>query len=157
MDIVLSPLEKKLIHIPTILNRYTYNKDFDADRDRVSDMHKRSKNGECVIHELKIGEHYVGFVALSFDKLGDSWTCLFIKYLFISSDYRKSSYPELNDMTLGQYLLSLVFELASQTSVRTAPLKYVALIPANDKLQGYYSKEGYISLHGDEEAMFLKI
>jgi GNAT superfamily N-acetyltransferase len=99
------------------------------------------------------GTHY-GFVALSIGVLSEK-PCLVIDYLFVSQIYRGEVYGELGDITIGKFLLSYAFSLAQEANVNY-PIRYIALEPANAKLEIYYLSAGFSKLDATR-FMFLKL
>jgi hypothetical protein len=126
-------------------SHYRYNPSFDSDYDRVVAMAKRSGKNQTRIHRLKDnqGTHY-GFIALSV-ALSDNKPCLVIDYLFVSQKYRGVSYPELENRTIASILISFAGQVATEAN-KNFPLRYIALVPANDKLEKYYAELGYRKL-----------
>ena len=94
------------------------------------------------------------FIALSLEKIGGN-SCLVINYLFCSRQYRKLSVKELQDRKISLHLIARAIQLVQEISLHV-PLHYLALQPADEKLERFYSGIGFTRLH-HKEWMFLKI
>lgn len=142
------------LSLPNFSKKYFYSDKFDSDRDRVVAIAKQARKNQSRIHLLvdDEGTQY-GFIALSIAVL-DEKPSLVIDYLFISEQFRGLLFKSLNGLTLGKFLLAYAIDLA-ETSNRNFPLEYIALEPANARLEKYYSEVGYRKLDGSN-FMFLR-
>ena len=96
-----------------------------------------------------------GFVALSVGSIHNMPPCIIIDYLFTSLPYRKTAFTELKGYKISQFLMGSVLKIAHQVN-NHVPVHYIALQPAHEKLERYYTDLGFTRLH-HKEWMFLKI
>jgi uncharacterized membrane protein YfhO len=139
----------------TFAKKYRYNTSFDSDNDRVVAVAKRAGNDLSRIHRLVDDQntHY-GFVALSI-AVSDKKLCLVIDYLFVSQQYRGIRYPELDNKTIAGLLIGYAYQIATEAD-KNYPVRYMALVPANDKLETYYAALGFCKLDSTD-FMYLKL
>ena len=155
MNLLFEPLIDKSIHTNSFLKKYQYDQsNSPSDIDYVTDIAKKAKNNKLRIHKLTIDSEEIGFIAFSVNKLNNS-PCLFVEYIFISSPYRKMTYSELGDTTLGEQLLQYSNLIATSLD-RNVPIIYIALEPANEKLKKYYDKKGFTKLD-KTDILFAKV
>lgn len=139
----------------TFAKKYRYNASFDSDYDRVVEIAKEAKNNQTRIHRLidDQGAHY-GFIALSID-VSDEKPCLVIDYLFVSQQYRGISYQELGNKTIAGLLIGYACEIATEAD-KNYPIRFIALVPANEKLTNYYNNLEFLKLDSTD-FMYLKL
>jgi len=104
----------------------------------------------------------VGLIALSASKIAIHKTSVFpcaqLDLLFINHKYRKDTYTELEDSTLGEELMqtaiSLVLSLANQIGIR-----YITLIPLGheEKLVNFYKKFNFDYIEKGSDFMYLNL
>jgi len=135
--------------------KYLYNASFDRDYDRVVAIAKKAGNDQTRIHRVIDDEnaHY-GFMALSII-VSDKKPCLVIDYLFVSLQYRGVRYPELDNRTIAGLLITKTFRIATEAN-KNYPIRYIALVPANARLQAYYSALEFRKLDSTD-FMYLKL
>jgi hypothetical protein len=81
--------------------------------------------------------------------------CLVIDYLFVSQPYRGVRYPVLDNKTIASILIGFADQVATEAD-QNFPLRYIALVPANDKLEVYYAELGFRKLDSTD-FMYLKL
>jgi hypothetical protein len=145
LELLIEPLRGKSVTVNIFVKKYQYDSTNNPpDMEYVRDIARQAKDNKLRIHNLTIDGSEIGFIAFSVHTLNNS-PCLFIEYIFISSQYRKIQYPELDDTTLGEQLLQYSHILAT-TLDKNVPIKYLALEPANSALEKYYDKRGFTKL-----------
>lgn len=134
---------------------YLYNPSFDYDYDRVVLVAKRAGKNKTRIHRLTDdqGVQY-GFIALSVAVSNDK-PCLVIDYLFVSQPYRGINYPVLENKTIAGILIGFADQVATEAD-QNFPLRYISLVPANEKLEAYYANLGFRKLDSTN-FMYLKL
>jgi hypothetical protein len=139
----------------TFTGKYFYDPSFDSDYDRVVAITKGARNDQARIHRLidDQGSHY-GFIALSI-AVSENKPCLVINYLFVSQQYRSIRYPELKNKKIADILIGYAYQIATDASINF-PVRYLALVPANDKLETYYSALEFFKLDSTN-FMYLKL
>ena len=130
----------------------------DTERQYVVKTAKLAARQKTRIHLLSdtSGNDY-GFVALSISSFDRSYNrpSIVIDYIFTSQQYRGLMFPELDNTTVFEYLLE--FALQSALSIQEiAPLRFIALQPANDRLAAYYQKKDFKPVN-NSDWMFLSI
>ncbi len=96
----------------------------------------------------------VAFIALSFETIS-SYSCLVINYLFCSTPYRNIYIEELKNKKISNHLVAQAVQTVHEITPHV-PIHYIALQPAHEKLERYYTELGFTRLH-HKEWMFLKI
>lgn len=144
---------KSLLAPQTFLKQFEFANDHE--RQYVRHIAKLALDDRVRIHLLTDDSNRpIAFVALSFEKIGGN-PCLVINYLFCSKPYRKLSIKELRDKRISLHLIARAIQLVQEIS-HNVPLHYLALQPADEKLERYYAEIGFVRLH-HMEWMFLKI
>lgn len=125
--------------------RYFYSPSFDSDYERVVHIAKRAQREQTRIHRLidDRGSHY-GFIALAI-AVSDNKPCIVIDYLFVSQQYRGIRYSEFENRKIADILIGYAWEIATEAN-RNFPVRYLALVPANDKLEAYYTNLEFCKL-----------
>jgi len=134
--------------------RYRYSETFDNDYNRVIEIAKQARSDRTRLHVLvdDVGTNY-GFIALSIH-VSERKPCIIVDYLFSSQQYRSINHPELEGLTVGKFLLGYAYQLAAEAN-RNYPIRFIALVPANEKLELYYASEGFQKLDSTD-FMYLK-
>ena len=96
----------------------------------------------------------IAFIALSFETIANK-PCLVVNYLFCSLPYRKICIDELSGKKISHHLLARTIQIANEITPHV-PIHYLALQPAHEKLERFYTDLGFTRLH-NREWMFLKI
>lgn len=82
-----------------------------------------------------------------------------IDYIFVSSEHRKLRYKELSDTKISTYMIDLAIVITKKLCDDIG-IRWLALVPDNDKLENFYSKEFGFKPHNDRDKqryLFLKI
>ena len=139
----------------TFAGKYLYSASFDSDYDRVVALAKKARKDQTRIHRLidDDGTHY-GFIALSI-ALSENKPCIVIDYLFVSQQYRGIRYRELENQTIANILIAYAYQLATEAN-KNYPVRFIALVPANDKLEAYYAALAFSKLDATD-FMYLKL
>lgn len=135
--------------------KYFYDSSFDGDYNRVIASAKSARNDQTRIHRLidDQGSQY-GFIAISI-AVSENKPCLVINYLFVSQQYRSIRYPELENKKIADILIGYAYQIATEANINF-PVRYLALVPANDKLETYYSTLEFCKLDSTN-FMYLKL
>jgi hypothetical protein len=141
------------------LSPQTFLKQFEFDNDHerqyVRHIAKLALDDRVRIHLLADNANMpLAFIALSFEKIGGN-PCLVINYLFCSKPYRKLLINELQNKKISLHLIARAIQLIQEIS-SNVPLHYLALQPADERLERFYAGIGFVRLH-HKEWMFLKI
>jgi hypothetical protein len=96
-----------------------------------------------------------GFVALSVGSIHNMPPCIIIDYLFTSLPHRNAAFAELSDCKISQFLIGSAMNVAKAVN-HHVPIHFLALQPAHEKLERFYTDFGFTRLH-HREWMFLKI
>jgi GNAT superfamily N-acetyltransferase len=117
-----------------------------AERERsfIEDICKRVQKSNTVLYLLKHNDDTLGFVALSVSSIGD-FPSLQIDYLFVNDSFRGKMLEALDDLKTSTYLVEFAIEVAKEIQ-EIAGLRYLVLLPDNDKLQDVYKNIGFSHL-----------
>ena len=144
---------KSLLAPQIFLKQFEFGNDHE--RQYVKYIAKLALDDKVRIHLLTdISNKPIAFIALSFEKIGGK-PCLVINYLFCSLKYRKLPIKELGDRKISLHLIARAIQLVQEISPHV-PLHYLALQPADEKLEWFYTGIGFTRLYHNEW-MFLKI
>lgn len=154
MELVYLPLPHDQVFKKTFVAQYEYDAAYENDREYVVEMVKQARKNRLRIHKLIIEEVQVGFIAFSVNRF-ENRPCLYIDYLFVSHPFRSETYPELEGMTLGEQLLGYACTVAEEIN-SNAPIRFLALEPANDRLRRYYLDRGFTKLD-QTDCLFSKL
>jgi hypothetical protein len=135
--------------------KYFYDSSFDSDYDRVVACAKSARKDQIRIHCLMDdqGNQY-GFIAISI-AISENKPCLVINYLFVSQQYRSICYPELKNKKIADILIGYAYQIATEARINF-PVRYLALVAANEKLETYYSALEFCKLDATN-FMYLKL
>ena len=97
-----------------------------------------------MLYLLKHNKETLGFIALSVSSIGD-FPSLQIDYLFVSHAFRGRKLEVLNNLKTSEYLVDFTIEVAQEIQ-ELAGLRYLVLLPDNDKLQRVYKEIGFLNL-----------
>lgn len=114
------------------------------ERDFIEDICKRVQKASTVLYLLKHNNDTLGFVALSVSSIGD-FPSLQIDYLFVNHTFRGKTLEVLDNLKTSSYLIEFAIELAKEIQEK-AGLRYLVLLPDNDKLQDVYKNIGFLNL-----------
>ncbi len=144
---------RSLLTPQTFLKQFEFGNDHE--RQYVRHIARLALDDKVRIHLLTNSENKpLAFIALSFEKIGGN-PCLIINYLFCSKPYRKQTIKELQNRRLSLHLIARAIQLVQEIS-HNVPFHYLALQPADEKLELYYADIGFTRLH-NKEWMFLKV
>jgi len=110
----------------------------------IEDICKRVQKPSTVLYLLKHNHDTLGFVALSVSSIGD-FPSLQIDYLFVSHKFRGKKLEVLDNLKTSSYLVEFSIEVAQEIQ-ELAGLRYLVLLPDNDKLQQVYKDIGFLNL-----------
>jgi GNAT superfamily N-acetyltransferase len=114
------------------------------ERNFVEDICKRVQKSSTVLYLLKHDNNTLGFVSLSVSSIGD-FPSLQIDYLFVNHAFRGKTLEVLDNLKTSTYLIEFAIELAKEIQ-ELAGLRYLVLLPDNDKLQDIYKNIGFLHL-----------
>ena len=144
---------RHLLHPGSFLKKFQFANDHE--RQYLKHLAKLASDNNVRIHLLTdVNNIPVGLIALSFTTVCSS-ICMAVNYLFTSVPYRKIAFDGLGGKKISEYLIEFSFDSAVEMSLK-APIHYLALQPAHEKLEQFYKKLGFTRLH-HREWMFLKI
>jgi len=114
------------------------------ERDFIEDICKRVQKSSSVLYLLRHDDKLLGLIALSVSSIGD-FPSLQIDYLFVNHTFRGESLAILDNLKTSTYLIEFSIELAKEIQA-LAGLRYLVLLPDNDKLQDIYQSMGFLAL-----------
>jgi hypothetical protein len=154
MSFQLEILQKSAAMPSSFTSRFSFSANTN-EHGQVAQVAKRAKRNQSRVHLLaNDGEHY-GFVAFSLSSVLGQIPALVVDYLFVSLPYRKVVFEELGGLKIADYLLAHSFNSAIQIS-EVAPVRYIALLPADEALDTYYKRRGFKKLDASDW-LFLKM
>ena len=124
------------------------------ERDFIEDICKRVQKSSTVLYLLKHNNDTLGFIALSVSSIGD-FPSLQIDYLFVNHTFRGQSLEILDNLKTSTYLIEFAIELAKEIQ-GLAGLRYLVLLPDNNKLQDVYKDIGFLNLP-KQEWLYVKL
>ncbi|MCF6244172.1 MAG: GNAT family N-acetyltransferase [Sulfurovum sp.] len=110
----------------------------------IEDICKRVQKTSTVLYLLKLDNNILGFIALSVSSIGD-FPSLQIDYIFVNHAFRGKPLEILDNLKTSDYLVDFAIEIAQEIQ-KLAGLRYLVLLPDNDKLQNVYKDMGFINL-----------
>ncbi|CAA6817176.1 MAG: Unknown protein [uncultured Sulfurovum sp.] len=120
----------------------------------IEDICKRVQKAGTVLYLLKHEEETLGFIALSASSI-DDFPSLQVDYLFVNNPYRGVELDFLDNTKTSNYLVEFAIEIATELQENVG-LRYLVLLPDNDRLQAIYKEMGFNKLNR-ENWMFLKL
>ena len=120
----------------------------------IEDICKRVQKNGTVLYLLRDGNETFGFVALSVSSI-DTFPSLQVDYIFVSEPYRGVCLENLDDSKTSTYLIEFAIEIAKEIQDKVG-LRYLVLLPDNDRLQSIYKDMGFQVLPKNEW-MFIKL
>ena len=124
------------------------------EKDFIEDICKRVQKSSTVLYRLNHNEDTLGFIALSVSSIGD-FPSLQIDYLFVNHTFRGKSLEILDNLKTSTYLIEFAIELAKEIQ-ELAGLRYLVLLPDNNKLQDVYKNIGFLNLP-KQEWLYIKL
>jgi len=110
----------------------------------IEDICKRVQKPSTVLYLLKSDNDTLGFIALSVSSIGD-FPSLQIDYLFVNHTFRGKVLDILDNLKTSVYLVDFAIEVAQEIQ-ELAGLRYLVLLPDNNKLQNVYKDMGFVNL-----------
>ena len=132
------------IDILSQVNLSTHLEQAQREKDFIEDICKRVQKSSTVLYRLNHNEDILGFIALSVSSIGD-FPSLQIDYLFVNHTFRGKSLKILDNLKTSTYLIEFAIELAKEIQ-ELAGLRYLVLLPDNNKLQDVYKDIGFLNL-----------
>jgi len=120
----------------------------------IDDISKRVQKSSTVLYLLKHNHDTLGFIALSVSSIGD-FPSLQIDYLFVNHTFRGKPLEILDNLKTSTYLIEFAIELAKEIQ-ELAGLRYLVLLPDNNKLQDVYKDIGFLNLP-KQEWLYIKL
>lgn len=120
----------------------------------IEDICKRVQKNGTVIYLLRDGNETFGFIALSVSSI-DTFPSLQVDYIFVSEPYRGVPLEKLDNSKTSTYLIEFAIEIAKEIQEQVG-LRYLVLLPDNDRLQSVYKDMGFQVLP-KKEWMFIKL
>ena len=108
----------------------------DRERGFIKNTANSSSKKDTVVYVLENDGERVGFIALSASRV-DSIPAVLVDYIFIADKWRRKIISELADAKASEFLLSLAIDKA-KTIQKSIGIRWLALLPDNDKLESYY-------------------
>ena len=140
-----------------ILSKLTLSTNLDnAQREKlfIEDICKRVQKNGTVLYLLRDGDKTFGFIALSVSSI-DTFPSLQVDYIFVSEPYRGVCLENLDNSKTSTYLIEFAIEIAKEIQNQVG-LRYLVLLPDNDRLQFVYKDMGFQVLPKNEW-MFIKL
>lgn len=120
----------------------------------IEDICKQIQKSNTVLYVLKNADEILGLISLSASSI-DNFPSLQVDYLFVNNTYRGQSLEVLDDSKASNYLVEFAIETAKEIQ-KTIGLKYVVLLPDNDRLRDIYKAMGFKKLN-KQNWMFFKL
>jgi len=120
----------------------------------IEDICKRVQKNGTVIYLLRDSDETFGFIALSASSI-DAFPSLQVDYIFVSEPYRGIPLENLDNSKTSTYLIEFAIEIAKEIQEQVG-LRYLVLLPDNDRLQTVYKDMGFQVLPKNEW-MFIKL
>ena len=130
----------------------------EQERQFIKQLSSSAEKGSIVVYALELDGSLAGLIGLSASRV-DSISTVQIDYLYVSSEHRGTVFEELSNTKISTYLIDLSIVLAKKISSEVG-VRWLALVPDNDKLEEFYSKEFGFKPHNDRDKqryLFLKI
>jgi hypothetical protein len=128
-----------------------------AERERlfIEDICKRVQKSDTVLYVLREEERTLGFIALSVSSI-DNFPSLQVDYLFVSRNFRGMRLKYLDNLKISNYLIEFAIDLAQDIQERVG-LRYLVLLPDNNKLHDIYQNMGFETLSNQRGWMYIKL
>jgi len=120
----------------------------------IEDICKRVQKRGTVLYLLRDEDETFGFIALSVSSI-DTFPSLQVDYIFVSEQYRGVCLEALDNSKTSTYLMEFAIEIAKEIQDKVG-LRYLVLLPDNDRLQDVYKEMGFQVLP-KQEWMFIKL
>ena len=120
----------------------------------MEDICNRIQKAGTVLYVLKNENTTLGLISLSASSI-DDFPSLQVDYLFVNNSYRGRKLDILDDTKTSNYLIEFSIEIAKELQ-EIVGLKYLVLLPDNDKLKSIYKDMGFKQLN-KQNWMFIKL
>jgi len=120
----------------------------------IEDICNRIQKAGTVLYVLKNENTTLGLISLSASSI-DDFPSLQVDYLFVNNSYRGRKLDILDDTKTSNYLIEFSIEIAKELQ-KIVGLKYLVLLPDNDKLKSIYKDMGFKQLN-KQNWMFIKL
>jgi len=120
----------------------------------IEDICKRVQKSGTVLYLLRDADETFGFIALSVSSI-DTFPSLQVDYIFVSESYRGVCLEKLDNTKISTYLMEFAIETAKEIQDKVG-LRYLVLLPDNERLQSVYKDMGFQVLP-KQEWMFIKL
>ena len=120
----------------------------------IEDICKRVQKSGTVLYLLRDADETFGFIALSVSSI-DTFPSLQVDYIFVSESYRGVCLEKLDNTKTSTYLMEFAIETAKEIQDKVG-LRYLVLLPDNERLQSVYKDMGFQVLP-KQEWMFIKL
>ncbi|MFA6191509.1 MAG: hypothetical protein WC665_04075 [Sulfurimonas sp.] len=130
----------------------------EQERQFMKQLSSSTEKSSVVVYALELDDSLAGLIGLSASQV-DSISTIQIDYLYVSSEHRKSIFEELANTKISTYLIDLAIVLTKKISSEIG-VRWLPLVPDNDKLEEFYTKEFGFKPHNDRDKqryLFLKI
>ncbi len=130
----------------------------EQERQFIKQLSSSCEKGSIVVYALEKDEILAGLIGLSASRV-DSISTVQIDYLFVASEYRSLQFDELSNTKISTYLIDLAIVLSKRISSDIG-IRWLALIPDNERLETFYTSEFGFKPHNDRDKqryLFLKI
>jgi hypothetical protein len=132
------------IYILSHIKLSTHIKQAQREKNFIENICKRIQKANTVLYLLKHNNDLLGFVALSVSSIGD-FPSLQIDYLFVNHTFRGKTLEILDNLKTSTYLIEFSIKLAKEIQEQVG-LRYLVLLPDNDKLEDVYKNIGFLKL-----------
>lgn len=130
----------------------------EQERQFIKQLSSSCEKNSIVVYALEKDGLLAGLIGLSASRV-DSISTVQIDYLFVASEYRRVIFEELSNTKISSYLIDLAIVLSKKISNEIG-IRWLALVPDNEKLEIFYTNEFGFKPHNDRDKqryLFLKI
>jgi hypothetical protein len=120
----------------------------------IEDICNRVQKAGTVLYVLKDENTTLGLISLSASSI-DDFPSLQVDYLFVNNPYRGKKLDILDGTKTSNYLIEFSIEIAKELQ-EIVGLRYLVLLPDNDKLKSIYKDMGFKQLN-KQNWMFIKL
>lgn len=124
----------------------------------IEQVCKNVRKSKSVLYVLSLDNQYLGLVATSVTAIAD-FPSVQIDFIFTDNRFRGQELEVIDNMRVSEFLIDLVINEAKEIQQKVG-LKYIVLLPDNDKLIARYKELGFNTLNhkvNEEGWMFLPI
>ena len=120
----------------------------------IEDICNRVQKSGTVLYVLKDKKTTLGLISMSASSI-DDFPSLQVDYLFVNNTYRGKKLDILDNTKTSNYLIEFAIEIAKELQ-EIVGLRYLVLLPDNDKLKSIYKDIGFKQLN-KQSWMFIKL